>query len=150
MITPRWVRNDCQPIAVDDIIAYLVGVAETPETAGVTYEVGGPEVLTYEEFLDRTARVAGRPSMIVPVPVLTPRLSTYWVRLTTDVSDDIVRPLIDGLRNEVTAEDRPIRRLLPIELTSYDAAIQHALDGDRDETAGTRVSAKLDDVMRTT
>jgi uncharacterized protein YbjT (DUF2867 family) len=144
MVTPRWVRNDCQPIAVDDIVAYLVGVAETPETAGATYEVGGPEVLTYEDFLDRTARVAGRPSVIVPVPVLTPRLSTYWVQLTTDVPDDIIRPLVDGLRNEVTAEDRPIRSLLPIELTGYDAAIDRALDGDRTETVETRVSTKLD------
>jgi hypothetical protein len=87
--------------------------------------------------------VAGRPSVIVPVPVLTPRLSTYWVQLTTDVPNDIIRPLVDGLRNEVTAADGPIRRLLPIDLTGYDTAIDRALDGDRPEPVETRVSTKL-------
>ncbi|WP_458207869.1 NAD(P)H-binding protein [Haladaptatus sp. NG-SE-30] len=144
MITPRWIREDCQPIAIDDVIAYLVGVIEIPETAGTSYDIGGPGVLTYEEFMNLTANVAGRPSLIIPVPVLTPRLSSYWVELVTDVPDDLVRPLIHGLRNEVTAEDEPIRRLVPIELGSYDSAIERALGPETDESTAERASSKLD------
>jgi uncharacterized protein YbjT (DUF2867 family) len=144
MVTPRWVRNDCQPISVDDVVAYLVGVLEVPATADGTYDIGGPGVLTYEEFLDRTASVAGRPSLVVPVPVLTPRLSTYWVELVTDVPNEIARPLVRGLRNEVTAADEAIRTHLPIELDAYDEAIERALGETRDRPTEVRVASKLD------
>lgn len=144
MVTPRWVRNDCQPIAVDDVIAYLVGVIETPATAGNTYEIGGPTVLTYEQFLKRTADAENRPSFIIPVPVLTPRLSTYWVELVTDVPNGVIRPLIDGLKNEVIAEDTEIREVLPIELTSHKKAIERALTVERESSTTDRASSKLD------
>jgi uncharacterized protein YbjT (DUF2867 family) len=128
MVTPRWVRNECQPIAVDDIIAYLVGVLEVPETAGGTYEVGGPDVLTYEEILRTTARVMGRREpFILPVPVLTPRLSSYWVGLVTDVDFHVARPLIDGLKNPVVVSDDAITDLVEVDLTPYDVAVRRAL-----------------------
>ncbi|MBX0298186.1 NAD(P)H-binding protein [Haloarcula nitratireducens] len=150
MITPRWIRNDCQPVAVDDVIAYLVGVIEIPKTAGSTYDIGGPEAFSYEEFLHRTADVAGRPSAIIPVPVLTSRLSTYWVKLVTDVPNDIIQPLVHGLKNEVTADDDSIRKHLPITLSSHDSAIQRALDGDGSEPAEKRVLSKLDAITTST
>ncbi|WP_128476703.1 NAD(P)H-binding protein [Halorussus pelagicus] len=127
MIAPKWVHNECQPIAIDDVVAYLVGVLDLPETAGRTYEVGGPDVLTYGEMMQETGRVMGYQPRIVSVPVLTPKLSAYWVDLVTDVPKSIAHPLISGLKNPVVADDAPIRELLPIELTSFEEAVERAL-----------------------
>lgn len=146
MVTPRWVRNDCQPIAIEDVIAYLVGVIEIPEAAGNTYEIGGASVITYEQFIKQTAEVEGHSTFIIPVPVLTPRLSTYWVELVTSVPNEIVRPLVSGLKNEVTAEDTAIRKLLPIELTAHETAIKQVLMADRESATTERASSKLDQI----
>ena len=128
MVTPRWVRTPCQPIAISDVVAYLVGVLAHPETAGETYEIGGPELLTYEELLRRTARITtGREPLILPVPVLSPQLSTYWVDLVTDVPSSVAHPLILGLKNPADADDRAIREYLPITLTPFDDAVERAL-----------------------
>jgi len=133
MVTPRWVQNECQPIAIADVIAYLVGVLDTPETAGETYEIGGPDVLTYGEMLARTAEIAGhRRPYIVPVPVLTPRLSSYWVGLMTDVSSSVARPLILGLKNPVVVTDDRIRDVLSMSLTPFETAVRRALDLEPD------------------
>jgi len=128
MIAPQWVRTECQPIAVTDALAYLVGVAETPETAGRTYEIGGPSVLTYEEMLRQTALAMGRrPPPIVPVPVLTPKLSSYWVGLVSDVDWRVARPLINGLKNPTIVTDDSIRARVSPELTPFRIAVQRAL-----------------------
>lgn len=127
MVTPRWVRTPCQPIAVDDIVAYLVGVLEAPDTAGGTYEVGGPEVLSYEDMLRRTARVLGRPLFIIPVPVLSPKLSTYWIDLVTDVPRSIAHPLVHGLKNPVVVKDDSIQQIVEVELTPFDEAVRKAV-----------------------
>jgi uncharacterized protein YbjT (DUF2867 family) len=128
MVTPRWVRNECQPIAIDDVLAYLVGVLDAPETAGGTFEVGGPDVLTYEQILRTTARVMGRREpFILSVPVLTPRLSSYWVGLVTDVDFHVARPLIDGLKNPVVVGDDSITDLVDVDLTPYGEAVRRAL-----------------------
>ncbi|MFB6101804.1 MAG: NAD(P)H-binding protein [Haloplanus sp.] len=134
MVTPRWVRTACQPIAVDDVIAYLVGVLDTPETADDTYEIGGPEVLTYAEMLRRTGRHLGHEPIIVTVPVLTPRLSSYWVGLMTDVPWSVARPLIEGLKNPVVVHDDRLPELVPVDRTTFDEAIHRALS--REETRG--------------
>lgn len=131
MVTPQWVQTKCQPIAIDDVVAYLVGVLDVPETAGETYEIGGPEVLTYGELLQRTGAQLGQSTRIVAVPVLTPRLSAYWVDLVTDVPRSVARPLIEGLKNPVVVEDTRIRDLIPIELTPFDVAVERALGTDR-------------------
>ncbi|MFW6382990.1 MAG: NADH-binding protein, partial [Haloferacaceae archaeon] len=128
MVTPRWVRNECQPVAVADVLAYLVGVLDHPETAGRTFEIGGPDVLTYAEIMRRTARLMGRwTPLIVPVPVLTPRLSSYWVGLVTDVDWRVARPLIDGLRNAVVVRDDSIREFLDFERIPFETAVERAL-----------------------
>jgi uncharacterized protein YbjT (DUF2867 family) len=128
MVTPRWVGNECQPIAVDDVIAYLVGVLDAPATAGETYGIGGPDVLTYREMLVRTGRAMGRrPPMVVPVPVLTPQLSSYWVGFVTDVPASVARPLILGLKNPVVVTDDAIRDHVHVELTPFDDAVAKAL-----------------------
>ena len=128
MVTPRWIDTECQPIAVDDVIAYLVGVLDVPETAGETYEIGGPEVLTYREMLCETARVfEGRAPLIVSVPVLSPRLSAYWIDLVTDVPASVAHPLIEGLVNPVVVTDRSIEPLVDVEPTAFATALQRAL-----------------------
>ena len=137
MVTPRWVQNDCQPIAIDDVLAYLVGVIETPATAGTTYEIGGPDILTYGQIIKQTAGVMGRlRPVIIPVPVLTPRLSSYWVGLVTDVDSRVARPLIDGLRNAVVVRDDSIREHVDVELTPFETAVERALAARREERRG--------------
>lgn len=127
MITPRWVSTRCQPIAVGDVIAYLVGCLKDERTAGKTFDIGGPELLSYREMMQRFAELRHKPLAIFPVPFLTPRLSSYWVGLITPVKPSISMPLIEGLGNEVICRDNAIRELLPIPLTSYDEAVKIAL-----------------------
>jgi uncharacterized protein YbjT (DUF2867 family) len=128
MITPKWVRTPCQPIAIEDVVAYLVGVLDVPETAGETFEIGGPDVLTYQAMLRETARQLGHSPLILPVPVLSPGLSVYWVELVTDVPSSVARPLIHGLKNPVVVTDDRIRDLVPVELTPFDRAVAEALE----------------------
>jgi uncharacterized protein YbjT (DUF2867 family) len=139
MVTPQWVQTPCQPIAVDDVVAYLVGVLDAPETAGETYEIGGPEVLTYGEILRRVGRVAGHEPFVLRVPVLTPRLSAYWVDLVTDVPRSVARPLIEGLKNPVVVHDDRIRDVVRVELTPFDEAVRKAL-ADRKTRRTARVT----------
>ncbi|MFC7044186.1 NAD(P)H-binding protein [Halobacteriaceae archaeon GCM10025711] len=127
MVTPRWVRTPCQPIAVSDAIAYLAGVLDEPETAGETYEIGGPEVLTYQKMMTRTAAMMDHDVTVVPVPVLSPKLSAYWVDLVTDVPRSVAHPLIEGLKNPVVVQDDRIREAVPLDLTSFDEAVRRAL-----------------------
>ena len=127
MITPSWVRTDCQPIAIDDVIAYLMGVLEEPETAGETYEIGGPEVLTYQSMLHTTSEILGKSLYILPVPVLTPVLSAYWVGLVTDVPRDVAYPLAAGLKNPVVVNDDRINQYVEIDPIPFETAVRQAL-----------------------
>lgn len=128
MITPKWVRTPSQPIAIADVIEYLRRAIETPETAGETIEIGGPEVLSYQEMMERTAEAAGRHLTVIPVPVLTPKLSVYWIDLMTDTPKHISHPLIEGLRNPVVVTNDRAEKLLPMELTPFDEALERALE----------------------
>jgi len=129
MITPHWVSTRVQPIAISDVVAYLVGVLDAPETAGGTYEIGGPEVLTYREMLATVGEIlTGREPFILPVPVLTPRLSAYWVDLVTDVPAGVAHPLIEGMATDVVVTDDRIRDLVPVELTPFETAVRRALE----------------------
>ncbi len=127
MITPRWVETRCQPIAVGDVIRYLVGCMKEERTRGDTFDIGGPEILTYREMMERFAAIEGRRLLIIPVPFLTPTLSSYWVGLITPVKPSISMPLIEGLANEVICRENRIRELIPFELTPYDEAVRIAL-----------------------
>ncbi|MEI7926368.1 MAG: DUF2867 domain-containing protein [Chloroflexota bacterium] len=139
MITPRWVRSRTQPIALDDLLEYLVRVAEEPATAGRTFDVGGPEVLSYAEMMQQFARATtGRRILILPVPVLTPRLSSYWLDLVTAVPANVVRPLIEGLRHDLLADDAAIRALIPLHLHTYVEAIGSALALERSASVPAR------------
>ena len=109
MITPRWVHTRTQPIAVADVVRYLVGVLEVPEAAGRALDIGGPEVLEYLEMLRRVAAIEGRQLIVVPVPLLSPRLSSRWLSLVTSVDVQTGRSLIDSMINEVVVRDDSIR-----------------------------------------
>jgi len=133
MITPRWVRTRCQPIGVADVREYLVGALQHPEIVGVV-EIGGPDILSYGEMMGRYAKLRGLRRLMIPVPVLTPRLSAYWVNLVTPVPSGIARPLVDGLRNEVIVRDPGPARAFDITPIPYVEALQRAIDrtGRRD------------------
>ena len=130
MVTPRWVHTKTQPIAVADVIRYLVGVLETPETTGRVFDIGGPEVLEYVQMLRRVAAIEGRPLLVLPVPLLSPSLSSLWLALVTDVDVATGRALIDSMTNEVVVRDDSIRSMVPFTPMDYDAAVRVAL-GDR-------------------
>jgi uncharacterized protein YbjT (DUF2867 family) len=131
MVTPRWVRSRSQPIALDDVLEYLMRLPEIPETAGATYDVGGPEVLTYEQLMREFGELVGRRPLIIPVPVLTPELSSYWLDFVTAVPTNVARALIAGLAEDVLADDAAIRALIPLELKTYREAMQDALSSER-------------------
>lgn len=143
MITPRWVDSRVQPIAIRDVLFYLCAVLEVEETAGQVLEIGGPEVFTYRDLLHVYGEVAGlRRRLIVPVPLLTPRLSSLWVGLVTPLPTGITRPLIDGLSNEVVVRDERIHELVPRETIGYRDAVRLALGRIRDlDVATTWASA---------
>ncbi len=127
MITPHWVSTRTQPIAIDDVIRYLIGVLTRPESAGAVYEIGGPDVMRYSDMLRRVAAIKGRPLPIIAVPLLTPWLSSLWLTLVTDVDTATGRSLIDSMSNEVVVRDFAIRELVPFPLTPYDDAVRAAL-----------------------
>ena len=136
MITPRWVNTPCQPIAVSDVVGYLTGVLSRPHTAGETYEIGGPDVLTYREMLERTAEAMGKRLYIFPVPVLTPRLSAYWVDLVSDVPKEVAHPLIEGLKNPVVVENDRLAGKIDVALTPFDSAVRRALSRSANGSGG--------------
>jgi uncharacterized protein YbjT (DUF2867 family) len=128
MICPSWVYTRVQPIAVDDVLDYLTGALAVPESADRTIEIGGADVITYGEMMTGYARVRGLRRWLVPVPVLTPRLSSYWVHLVTPIPASIARPLIEGLRNEVIVREASARGLFPgVTPMSYTASVEAAL-----------------------
>jgi uncharacterized protein YbjT (DUF2867 family) len=129
MIVPKWVATLTQPIAVDDVIRYLVGVADEPRALGQVFEIGGPEQMTYLEMLEIASEVgSGRRVPIITVPVLTPRLSSYWLALVTDVDATTGRNLIDSMGTEVVVSDHSIREIVPGEPLTYQEAVRRALE----------------------
>jgi uncharacterized protein YbjT (DUF2867 family) len=128
MICPRWVFTRVQPIAIQNVLDYLMAALESPETAGRILEVGGRDVLTYAEMMTGYARARGLKRWLIAVPVLTPRLSSYWVHLITPIPARIAQPLIKGLGNEVIVRDETARQLFPsIALLDYETAVHQAL-----------------------
>jgi len=127
MITPRWVATRCQPIGVRDVLDYLVAALDQPDVTGVV-EIGGPDILSYGEMMRAYARVRGLRRLMIPVPVLTPRLSSYWVSLVSPVPTAIARPLIEGLRNEVVVRDPGPASAFDIRPLPYLEALRKAID----------------------
>lgn len=131
MVTPKWVRSRSTPIALSNLLRYLAEVPMHKETAGEIYDVACHEVLTYKQIMLRYGALVGRRPVIIPVPVLTPRLSSYWLRLVTSVPTNLARALIDGLSQDVIAHDRRLENLIPQDLLGFDAAAAAAIKADR-------------------
>src|SRR6478672_7041021 len=129
MIVPRWVSTRTQPIALDDVVRYLAGVIGRPEAYDRVFEIGGPGEMTYLEMLQVAAEIsAGHRVPIVRVPVLTPKMSSYWLSLVTDVDVTTGRNLTDSMGTEVVVSDHSIREIVPGEPLSYEEAVRRALD----------------------
>lgn len=129
MVCPRWVDTRTQPIAVSDVLGYLVAALGRDEALNSSFEIGGDEVMTYMEMMDRMGKILGKRHLIVKVPMLTPTLSAYWVDFVTPVPASVAHALIEGLRNEVIVRNDAARRVLPIPLTPFDQAVRSALSG---------------------
>jgi uncharacterized protein YbjT (DUF2867 family) len=129
MICPRWVSTPTQPIALRDVVAYLAGVCSVDAAYGRSFDIAGPEVMTYREMIERIASIRGKRLRIVEVPVLTPRLSSWWLRLVTPVNASVARPLVDGLRTPTVARETSIRELVAVEPTPFDDAVRLAHEG---------------------
>lgn len=127
MICPAWVDTRSQPIAIDDTIAYLLAAPQTPEARGRAFDIGGPDVLTYRQMMNRVAALMGKRHIIATMPVLTPRLSAYWVDFITPIQASVAHALIEGLRNEMIVRDPAAQQIMPVPLTSFDQAVRQAL-----------------------
>lgn len=127
VVTPQWVNTRTQPIAVADVVRYLVGVLEADSARGATYEIGGADVLRYLDMLQRTAAVQGRTLPNLSVPLLTPRLSAMWLSLVTDVDTATAGNLVDSMTNEMVVRDDSIKDLVPGEVLGFDDATRQAL-----------------------
>lgn len=128
MVCPRWLYTRIQPIGVRNVMEYLIAALETPESVGEIIEIGGADVLTYRDMMLGYAQARGLKRWLIPVPILTPRLSSYWVHLVTPIPATIAQPLIEGLRNEVIVRNDKARQLFPkIEPSGYQRAVELAL-----------------------
>jgi uncharacterized protein YbjT (DUF2867 family) len=141
MITPRWVQTKTQPIALHDALVDLVGVLGRPETIGEVYDIGGREVLTYLDMMVIASHIMERRRVIVAVPVLSPRLSSHWLRLITDVDLTTARALVDSLTNEVVVRDRRLDELLGHTPMTFAEAAAKALSARVERLAATEVRA---------
>ncbi|MDP9429082.1 MAG: SDR family oxidoreductase [Actinomycetota bacterium] len=145
MVTPRWVHSRIQPIAIRDVLRYLVGCATLPPEVHRCFDIGGPDVMTYLEMMQRFAGVAGLSRRrILPVPVLTPGLSSHWVGVVTPVPASIARPLVESLRNTVVCSEHDIARYVPDPpegLLGFDEAVRLAIQRVKDRTVATRWSS---------
>lgn len=144
MVAPKWLTNRIQPIAVDDVMHYLVHAADLPPEVNRTFDIGGPDVLTYAEMMQRFARVTGlRKRLIVTVPVLTPRLASHWIGLVTPVDAGVAKPLVGSLVHEVVCREHDLEAMvppLPDGPTPYDTAVRRAMEGVAPDTALRRVA----------
>jgi uncharacterized protein YbjT (DUF2867 family) len=128
MICPRWVKTQAQPIAIDDVVAYLRAALDVPAEGGQTFEIGGPEVVAYGDIMRRYARLRGLRRLLLPVPVLTPRLSGMWLALVTPAQARVGRALVEGLRNTSVVRSYAAREAFAIDPMPLDAALTTAID----------------------
>ena len=128
MICPKWIDTRIQPIAVKDVLAYLIGCLLNPDTAGKKFDIGGPEVLTYRKMIQQYTESVGIPKRIIfRTPVLSSRLASYWASLITPIPSGLAHPLIEGMKNEVVCLDDSISEYIPIEKTPFKTAVKIAV-----------------------
>ena len=138
MITPRWVKSLCQPIAIDDVLHYLMEVLKHSDTQGQIYDIGGAEAISYAAMMKRVAIVMGKSLHIWHVPVLTPHLSAYWLNLVTTVPMSLAFPLVEGLRNDTICRDHRIKEVIPFTLISFEQSVRDAMEQDQNSNLESR------------
>jgi uncharacterized protein YbjT (DUF2867 family) len=138
MITPKWVRSRTAPIALDNLLHYLVHAADLPHARGAILDAAGPEYISYEAMIRGFAAIIGKKPRIIPVSLMTPHLSAYWLALVTSVPTPIARALIGGLAHDIPADDAALRRLVPQVLLGYHDAVIAAMEAERQHAIGTR------------
>jgi uncharacterized protein YbjT (DUF2867 family) len=143
MLTPRWVRSKSSPIALDNLLEYLVRVAWMDEAAGKVLDAAGPDYISYEEVMRQFGEAVGKRPLIIPVPVLTPTLSAHWLGLVTAVPANIARALIGGLKHDLPADDAELRRLVPQRLLSFRESVAAALKAEQSQAVAARWSEGL-------
>jgi uncharacterized protein YbjT (DUF2867 family) len=135
MIAPAWLRTKTQPIGIDDVIEYLRRAPEVPQSSGQEVQIGGPDVLSYGEMLDRMARAMGeRPRLMVPVPLITPWLSSLWIGLVTPVDTNVARPLVEGLKTATVVTDASGAEPFGVTPATFDETLRRALAEERSST----------------
>ena len=127
MVCPRWVSVETQPVALVDVLEALAAVCGEPAAYGETFDLGGPEVMTYRTMMERTARLRGKHPILIEVPLLTPRLSSLWLYLVTPAKVSVARPLVEGLRVPTVAHDDRIWELTGRRPTTFDESVRAAL-----------------------
>jgi uncharacterized protein YbjT (DUF2867 family) len=138
MVTPRWVKSKSSPIALDNLLEYLVRLPQIDEAAGRIFEAGGPDYVSYEWMMREFGAVIGKRPRIIPVPLLTPELSARWLALITTVPTNIARALIGGLKHDIPADDGALRRIVPQRLLGFHEAVHAALKAERDHAVAAR------------
>ncbi len=138
MITPRWVKSKSPPIALENLLTYLVRAPVIEATAGGIFDVAGPEMLSYGDIMRRFGEMVGKKPVIIPVPVLSPRLSSYWLKLVTTVPANIARALIDGLKHDIPANDEKIRALIPQHLLTFRESVAAVFEAERQHAVAAR------------
>jgi uncharacterized protein YbjT (DUF2867 family) len=130
MITPRWVQSLCEPISINNVLEYLLACLQEPKTINQILEIGGGEILSYGNMMKAVAKIMGKRLVMIPVPVLTPKLSGYWLNIVSTVPMSIALPLVEGLRNDSVTSDRRIREWIKIDLLSFEESVRKALEED--------------------
>ena len=141
MVCPKWVLTKCQPIAIDDVVEYLVRSIETNETKSKTFDIGGPEILTYLDMMVQYGKTLKKSIKIIIIPYLTPRLSSYWIDLITPVKASLARPLVDSLRHEAIVKDNSIADIIPLNLKNFQKSIKIAKD-EQTESGRTNIKER--------
>jgi hypothetical protein len=126
MVCPKWVLTKSQPIALDDVITYLIKSIDSKETEGRSFDLGGPDVLSYIDMMRRYGKMLDKSVKIIIIPFLTPRLSSYWIDLITPVKASLARPLIESLKHEATVRDDSLKNIIPFKLKTFEEAIELA------------------------
>ncbi len=134
LLVPRWGQTECQPISIRDVVRYLVGVLETPASAGRTFDIGGGEILRYDEILRILARLMRKKRLFLPSPISNVGMYTHVVSLVSPIPAPIIRCLLDGCRNRVVCNNDDIRRIIPLELVPFEDALRRALSASRGTT----------------
>jgi uncharacterized protein YbjT (DUF2867 family) len=129
MVCPKWVMTKCQPIAVGDVVEYLTKALTEKRTVGKTFDIGGPDVLTYLEMIHRYGAMKNKKVRVIIIPFLTPRLSSYWIDLVTPVEASLARPLIDSLVHDaIVKEDESVKKIIPLRLNTFEQSIEDTLE----------------------